>query len=765
MTHRTTPRLAGVLVVALVTVMFLGSGGATAPAAAPAREPALHATVAGTIGPVSTAPASPNVGTPVWTNVTSGPAPPPRRSAGMVWDSSDNYTLLFGGENTNGIPYTYYNDTWSFANHTWVNRTTPASPSARFGFFLADDPSDHEVVLFGGSGPAPTGSYNDQTWVYRAGVWTNVTAAGGPTGRFWGSMSYDTETGTVLLFAGNQGGGTNTTYSNDTWQFHAGTWTKLTPTAAPGGRYDQAQVDDLADHDVVMFGGLGPTQYLNDTWTFASGTWVNVTPPNSPDARAGAGMVYDPDVSAVVMYGGYPANSYYADTWVFQGGTWTAYDVSPAPPAGTIWGQMAYDASDHCVVMLQGDGAYNATWELTFPASSPLGVTAHAAPNPVGVAASVAFSASPTGGSPPYAFAWAWGDSTSNGTGQNVSHTYGSAGNYTATVTVTDSALATATDSVVVQVFSSGTPLSVTVTAAPTLAQRDENVSFTSNVTGGTGPFTYNWSFADGNGSTAADPVHAFATVGVFNVTLAVEDANGTTADGYVVVTVQSSGPPPLGVTISAVPTSATVGETVNFSSRPSGGVPPYTFLWRFGDLSSATTQNASHAYAAAGAYNVSLNVSDANGSFVVRYVTVDVGAAPLTVTVRASASTAQVNQTVDFSSQPSGGTPPYAFHWSFGDGTSASTQNASDAYARGGTFTATLFVNDSDGHSVNRSVSITVQAGTGPNSSSGTSPYVWLGLGAGVAVVALLIAYVVARRRSAPPGPPEGGPPAPPSA
>ena len=57
-------------------------------------------------------------------------------------------------------------------------------------------------------------------------------------------------------------------------------------------------------------------------------------------------MAYDAAENAVVMYGGYPANDYYYATWVLEAGVWTQYDVSPTPAAGTIWGQMTYDAAD-----------------------------------------------------------------------------------------------------------------------------------------------------------------------------------------------------------------------------------------------------------------------------------------------------------------------------------------------------------------------------------------------------------------------------------
>ena len=157
----------------------------------------IGATVGGTATPSSTSNTQlePAASTPAWTNITSLSAhpPPPRDSAGMVYDSTDGYLLLFGGEQTNPGPIRYYNDTWKFADGQWTNITTPKAPSARFGFQFADDPADGAVVLFGGIGAAHVDMNN--TWEFKAGTWTNVTSGTSPPERFWGSMSYDIANG------------------------------------------------------------------------------------------------------------------------------------------------------------------------------------------------------------------------------------------------------------------------------------------------------------------------------------------------------------------------------------------------------------------------------------------------------------------------------------------------------------------------------------------------------------------------------------------
>ena len=58
-------------------------------------------------------------------------------------------------------------------------------------------------------------------------------------------------------------------------------------------------------------------------------------------------------------------------------------------------------------------------------------------------------------------------------------------------------------------------------------ASRLSTIIFTSHVTGGTSPYSYEWSFGDGQTSTQADPVHLYLMPGNYQVTLKVTDSGG----------------------------------------------------------------------------------------------------------------------------------------------------------------------------------------------------------------------------------------------
>jgi PKD repeat protein len=126
-------------------------------------------------------------------------------------------------------------------------------------------------------------------------------------------------------------------------------------------------------------------------------------------------------------------------------------------------------------------GTYTATLTVTDSSSPPkmassnVTVTVNAIGNPLTAAASatptsgqiplnVAFTGTGTGGSPPYSYRWNFGDGSAAGTTQNPSHTYSTAGTYTATLTVTDSATNTATSSVTI----TASPIAGAVPGAPT---------------------------------------------------------------------------------------------------------------------------------------------------------------------------------------------------------------------------------------------------------------------------------------------------------
>jgi PKD repeat protein len=160
------------------------------------------------------------------------------------------------------------------------------------------------------------------------------------------------------------------------------------------------------------------------------------------------------------------------------------------------------------------------------------------------------------------------------------------------------------------------------------------------------------------------------------------------------------------------------VGLDVNFTGNATGGSPTYTYHWHFGDGASAHGANATHAYAAAGTYIATLDVTDGNGVATNATVTVSVYPAP-TVSGSAAPSPTEPGVATTFTSVPTGGTSPYVFNWSFGDGQSSSLPNTTHAYASDGIYSVLLQLTDARGLSATHSFSEVVE---GPSATSSTN-------------------------------------------
>src|SRR2546422_1214190 len=152
----------------------------------------------------------------------------------------------------------------------------------------------------------------------------------------------------------------------------------------------------------------------------------------------------------------------------------------------------------------------------------------------------------------------------------------------------------------------------------------------------------------------------------------------------------------PLSVSMSASPASPSVGQQVTFTASVSGGLPPYSYAWKFGDGATGTGNPATHIYTAQGSYPLVLNVTDSANKFVVASQTVSV-AAVLSADFTTSASPT-AGSPASFTATVSGGTTPYSYNWNFGDGTAAGTSNpALHTYSIPGNYTVVLTVKDAN--------------------------------------------------------------------
>ena len=185
-------------------------------------------------------------------------------------------------------------------------------------------------------------------------------------------------------------------------------------------------------------------------------------------------------------------------------------------------------------------------------------------------------------------WAWDFGDGGTS-TAQNPSHTYGAAGTYTVTLTVTDDAGATDTASQDVTV-SSGS--NAPPTADFTYTTTDLAVDFTDQSTDSDGSIvSWAWDFGDGGTSTAQNPSHTYGADGTYTVSLTVTDDAGATDSASQDVTVSSSSGG--GITLSTNGYKVRGRQTVDLTW--SGAVGTQVNVFRDGVL--ITTTNNDGAY------------------------------------------------------------------------------------------------------------------------------------------------------------------------
>jgi PKD repeat protein len=286
-------------------------------------------------------------------------------------------------------------------------------------------------------------------------------------------------------------------------------------------------------------------------------------------------------------------------------------------------------------------------------------------------------------------YRWTFGDGTTT-TGANVTHVYLSLGTFTVTLVASDGQ-------------DDSAPATTTVTIANRVpvanpgvgyqGVRGAPIKFNGSGTDADGdPLTYRWSFGDGSTGVGNPIPHAYASLGIFTVTLVVNDGlvdsapATTTADIFNRPPDANPGGPYTGV--KGVPI------TFNGSGSDADG-DALTYRWEFGDGTTGTGPTATHAYAVVTTFTARLIVNDGRADSGGGTTTVTIVNRPPIANPGGPYVGARGEATIFNGSGTDADGDVLTYNWNFGDGTTGPGGSASHVYASAGTFTATLTVND----------------------------------------------------------------------
>jgi PKD repeat protein len=143
-------------------------------------------------------------------------------------------------------------------------------------------------------------------------------------------------------------------------------------------------------------------------------------------------------------------------------------------------------------------------------------------------------------------------------------------------------------------------------TATPACVNNAASFADITPLISGSTPYTYAWTFGDGNVGTGSAPNNTYVTAGTFSVTMTVTTASGCVGSATNNVVIFP------GPSISFSALDGCAGSPIAFTNTSSNAV---AYLWDFPSLSvTTTTQNTTQTFPTDGTFNVILNATSANG-------------------------------------------------------------------------------------------------------------------------------------------------------
>ena len=293
---------------------------------------------------------------------------------------------------------------------------------------------------------------------------------------------------------------------------------------------------------------------------------------------------------------------------------------------------------------------------------------------------------------------WIFGDGDTANIARPV-HQYADTGSYNVILHVVDSlGCANQNDSVYMQKIEPNPKVDFTWNPDP--ATTIDNIQFngTSDAISKSTTISWHWNFGDGDTANVQNPTHNFSKVGQDTVTLSIE-VNGLCSSSISkVVTIYPYVKPNFTYSVSCL------NDLTYFtdSSTTAPGTTIQTWKWYWGDgdstiINSPNNPDTTHLYVTQAVYPVTLVTVTTTGFE--RRVTKNVTVVPKPTAFFTFNDTCYRNPTSFYDqSSTNGGSAVTSWHWTFGDGDSASVRDTMHTYAYPGSYPVTLYIQNADG-------------------------------------------------------------------
>jgi len=366
-------------------------------------------------------------------------------------------------------------------------------------------------------------------------------------------------------------------------------------------------------------------------------------------------------------------------------------------------------------------------------------------------------------------YRWAFGDGAVRDWDKApaATHSYARSENYTANLTARDGDGAMGSSTLRVRVHNVAPSCQATEPKQGTATGKDEELQFD-----GTGTDTlsdiaslrFRWDFGDGNSSqwsADARATHTYTKGGSFRPILTVRDDDGALSESDISITIRNQAPT---VRITAPQaTAASEDEKVLFTAvgddtESDTGTLEYSWLI---DGKTCTGPSIELSFDTQGPRAFNVTVTDREGAKGTDSGLLTVNNIAPKLKADISPATIFSGDSINFSTTVTDSASDRAslkVTWNFGDNTTSANLSGTHIYAKAGTYTVTVSVEDDEGEGALDSITVTVSARPGPpppppvyddnKPSSGPSAAVIAGGAAAAIAVVGVLAFLLMRRR-----------------